>query len=428
MKLISVVAAVILSLVGSIQSQLLPSTLKIPVTFYDFHSDGSNPEFEVDPGWSVGLHRGMVSDTLDSQNKPIVGHNPYYNCQIAKWFRPWTSGSFTIPNYTNPATTTFTNPLETVNYDTAFKNIVIQDTLTFTLVSSLSGMYEYINADFFPLDKRGFGNEVTQGTPIAHNYSFSMEMHWEFTFKKGLTFNFEGQDDFWVYLNRHLAIDLGGVHAPLSASINLDTISGLTIGEKYSLDIFFAQRHVSGSAIRISTSIVSACPCKWMLQLQTEKDTISVGDSVALKAVIMDDTGALHPEASSLCEWSLFPATTASSLSATKGGTTIFYGKVGDQRYAITAQYNGPALPFHLERNPDSIIIYVKPAHASNRIKQVHASNSLETSKFVREFYNLRGQKLQRSGLSHINGVLIERAINQEGKVNLTRSISITIP
>jgi len=35
-------------------------------------------------------------------------------------------------NYTNPAATTCSNPITTVSYDTAFKNIVIQDTLTFT--------------------------------------------------------------------------------------------------------------------------------------------------------------------------------------------------------------------------------------------------------------------------------------------------------
>jgi len=185
MKFISVVAAVIVSLVSFVQSQAIyPPTIWVPVTFYDFYADGSNPEFEINPGWSAGLNTGMVAAMLDSQSKPVLGPTPYYNCQIAKWFRPFTSGDFTIPNYTNPATTTCSNPLGTVNYDTAFKNIVIPDTLTFTLVAGSQGTYEYTNSNFFPLDGRGFGNEIAKGMQRTHNYSFSMEMHWEFMYKR----------------------------------------------------------------------------------------------------------------------------------------------------------------------------------------------------------------------------------------------------
>ncbi|MDR2694448.1 MAG: hypothetical protein LBB74_09590, partial [Chitinispirillales bacterium] len=51
-----------------------PATVEIPVTFYDFHSDRSNPEFEQ-PHTS-GLRRGMVANTLDGDNKPTLGSSP----------------------------------------------------------------------------------------------------------------------------------------------------------------------------------------------------------------------------------------------------------------------------------------------------------------------------------------------------------------
>jgi hypothetical protein len=161
-------------------TQTYPATIKIPVTYYDFHSDGSNPEFEK-VGSGISPHLGMIADTLDVQRKPVLGPVPYLNCQIAKWFRPWTPGDFSIPNYTNPAATTCSNPITTVSYDTAFKNIVIQDTLTFTYQAGTSGTYQYSNANFFPLDGKGFGAEIIQGVLRTHNYSFSMELHYEFT-------------------------------------------------------------------------------------------------------------------------------------------------------------------------------------------------------------------------------------------------------
>jgi len=41
-------------------------------------------------------------------------------------------------------------------------------------------------------------------------------------------------------------IDLGGVHAAETGSVVLDTL-GLTVGNTYNLDTFYAERHTSGS-------------------------------------------------------------------------------------------------------------------------------------------------------------------------------------
>ncbi|MGB7567809.1 MAG: fibro-slime domain-containing protein [Chitinivibrionales bacterium] len=420
MKIILIVSAVVLLSIGLARPQTLyPPTFKIPVTFYDFYADGSNPEFEIYPGWSAGLHTGMVAAMLDSQSKPVVGSTPYYNCQIARWFRPWTSGDFTIPNYTNPATTTCGNPLSSVSYDTAFKNIVIQDTLIFSMVLGSAGTYEYNNPNFFPLDGRGFGNEPS-GYP--HNYSFTMEMHWKFTYVKGLTFNFEGENDLWVFINGHLAVDLGGIHGPVASSINLDSLPGLTTGNAYMFDLFYAQRHFPGSDIKITTNIINAmCTCPYMLMVKKvpNKDTIIVGDSVVLQAIVFDDTGAIRTEVSSQCEWSLSPATTASFLSNAQGGTTTFYANSADQMFSIKVNYNGPDLPEHLDQSPDSIKIYVKPAPASNRIERTFTSENMRKSEALGEFYNLRGQKLQGPAIGNVDGVLFERTVDQNGKVGV---------
>jgi fibro-slime domain-containing protein len=82
---------------------LFGDTADIPVTFYDFHSNRTNPEFEQ-PNDNSAVHKNMVQDTLDSQRKPLVrlpadGGHPHLNYYIKKWFRPWTAGDSTIPVY-----------------------------------------------------------------------------------------------------------------------------------------------------------------------------------------------------------------------------------------------------------------------------------------------------------------------------------------
>jgi hypothetical protein len=51
-----------------------------------------------------------------------------------------------------------------------------------------------------------------------------------------------------------LVIDLGGVHGAMSAGVALDSL-GLTSGNDYSFDLFFAERHTTQSNFRIDTSI-----------------------------------------------------------------------------------------------------------------------------------------------------------------------------
>ena len=47
-------------------------------------------------------------------------------------------------------------------------------------------------------------------------------MHLEFTHSGGEVFTFEGDDDVWVFINKKLAVDLGGMHPKLDGTANLD--------------------------------------------------------------------------------------------------------------------------------------------------------------------------------------------------------------
>jgi fibro-slime domain-containing protein len=74
---------------GQAAAQDYPSTIRVPVTFYDFRSDRSNPEFEQPhgKGSNQGLWTGMVATTLDADGKPRMGNSPYLNHGVRFWFR-----------------------------------------------------------------------------------------------------------------------------------------------------------------------------------------------------------------------------------------------------------------------------------------------------------------------------------------------------
>ena len=116
------------------------------------------------------------------------------------------------------------------------------------------GSYTYYNAAFFPLDNMaGFD---AQG--LSHNYHFTYELHSMFVYKGGEVFEFKGDDDVWVYLNNQKVIDLGGVHGEQTQLVDLDAIAsdiGITPGNTYNFDLFFAERHTSKSNFKVETTL-----------------------------------------------------------------------------------------------------------------------------------------------------------------------------
>jgi fibro-slime domain-containing protein len=122
------------------------------------------------------------------------------------------------------------------------------------LVDSGGGNLSYDSKAFFPIDNMGFGNTPNQ----QHNFHFTTEGHMTFGYVKGQKFTFRGDDDLWIFVNGKLALDLGGMHMPISATIDFDAQAaelGIVAGGVYQMDIFHAERHTSESNFRIETNI-----------------------------------------------------------------------------------------------------------------------------------------------------------------------------
>jgi fibro-slime domain-containing protein len=303
--------------------------LRLPVTFRDFNGSmapGGHPDFQ--PGYnSSGAIQGLVSSALDMEGKPVLSpsasvDNGFMHGQsaFAQWYRDDPGVNANIPG-------------EIVLWDDGQGGYVNRwgqngeqwpgDTNAPPGPQPPAAAYDG-NPLFFPLDSApGILDEprsegkvpeqygwqawpretevasllgITTPIPTAtadfpstmHNFSFTTELKFWFRYESGMSaqLNFSGDDDVWIFLNGHLAVDLGGWHVPLNGSIVIDqqTISvsaqltysqtgtnemtamsggtaddyGMVGGSVYPIQIFQAEREVEGSSFRLGLTGIDA--------------------------------------------------------------------------------------------------------------------------------------------------------------------------
>jgi fibro-slime domain-containing protein len=202
---------------------------------------GGHPDFQVP---TPGDDRGIVTDTLGSDGKPVYAHPGATT--------PTTSGQANFDQWYRD--------VDGVNMSYVLGLHFVQNGNVVTFAAALGNAGAAApDSYYFPLDGQGWNDEALAADGKQHNFSFTTEIHTSFTYNGGETFTFQGDDDVWVYINNHRAIDLGGIHKQETQTVNLDAQAatlGISTGNSYDLAVFNAERHTTQSNFRIDTTLV----------------------------------------------------------------------------------------------------------------------------------------------------------------------------
>ncbi|MBR4657322.1 MAG: S-layer homology domain-containing protein [Oscillospiraceae bacterium] len=148
------------------------------------------------------------------------------------------------------------------NPDTSIKDTTNGQVATYAFLPILRELPEF-QATFPYLRDNGIANK-DDGADSYYNrdYNFTLECHGTFTYyaDKDLFFEFDGDDDVYLYVNGTCVLDLGGAHRATNQLVRINDyvskgILNLEENTEYPFDFYFMERHGTGSNLRIQTNM-----------------------------------------------------------------------------------------------------------------------------------------------------------------------------
>ena len=213
---------------------------------------GTNEDFGQD-GCKGDPMTGMVEKQLGANGVPVMAKNFPANCKNAthlnNWFLPEVIAEKDGKQYTNVTCRDLELTLTNDGFWLGQKDDESPEHGLF-LLDDFRWLDSAKTVENPHYDSLSGGKDA----PGYHNYGFTMKIQAEFVYVKGQYFEFNGDDDVWVFINNKLVVDIGGLHKKVKRSVNLDDLE-LTPGETYPFHIFYAERKRTQSNFMMRTSI-----------------------------------------------------------------------------------------------------------------------------------------------------------------------------
>jgi fibro-slime domain-containing protein len=225
-----------------------PGCLVFKGKAFDFVSSHSDFQFPSDGEIQVA-QTSFVTDTLGSDGNPVLGAD-FKTAKVASAasFKEW-----------------FTS--------TPAVNKVVDIEMTAAKRSPSSPLYAFGGDEmgWYPIDGKGQGNvdivspDVAVGEEITldpmHNQLFSTKIEAQFYYQGGKneTLISESDDDSWIFINGKLAVENGGLHGFIPASVKLDEAAaklGIKPGKHYPITFFYAERQFGAAKYRVTSNML----------------------------------------------------------------------------------------------------------------------------------------------------------------------------